>query len=131
MNQPITGDELLNFFKTLDDYAPTLPDSLTAHYLSQAGLHTSDPRIVSRLLGGYHELNLDVFYVFASPNAKISSLNQLLISGYFCSQLLHLFPHLTDISISDQTGVASCTEVHHRSGIRCADSLSDAGQPCR
>lgn len=46
MNQPISGDELLNFFKTLDDYTPTLPDSLTAHYLSQAGLHTSDPRII-------------------------------------------------------------------------------------
>lgn len=46
MNQPITGEELLTFFKSLDEYTPTLPDALTAHYLSQCGLHTSDPRLV-------------------------------------------------------------------------------------
>jgi len=46
MNKPITGDELLTFFKTLDEFTPTLPDSLTSHYLSQAGLQTSDPRII-------------------------------------------------------------------------------------
>jgi len=37
---------LSDFLMQLDDYTPTLPDSVTGHYLASAGFDTSDPRIL-------------------------------------------------------------------------------------
>lgn len=50
--QPVTdqgsaliGDELATFLTTLDDYTPTIPDSVTAYFLQRSGVDTTDQRM--------------------------------------------------------------------------------------
>lgn len=37
---------LIDFVQQLEDYAPTIPDSVCGHYLSRAGFEATDPRMV-------------------------------------------------------------------------------------
>jgi len=41
-----TGPPLADLLVQLEDYAPTIPDSVTRHFLATAGVDTDDPRIV-------------------------------------------------------------------------------------
>ncbi|XP_060578117.1 transcription initiation factor TFIID subunit 10-like isoform X3 [Ruditapes philippinarum] len=37
---------LVDFVQQLEDYTPTIPDSVCGHYLARSGFEASDPRIV-------------------------------------------------------------------------------------
>ncbi len=41
-----TGPPLADLLAQIEDYSPTIPDTVTQYYLSTAGVHTDDPRIV-------------------------------------------------------------------------------------
>merc|ERR1719507_1978481 len=43
---PLPSPPISDFLVQLEDYTPTIPDSVTAHYLASAGLDTTDPRVL-------------------------------------------------------------------------------------
>eukprot|EP00092_Neocalanus_flemingeri_P032665 GFUD01035530.1.p1 GENE.GFUD01035530.1~~GFUD01035530.1.p1 ORF type:complete len:146 (+),score=56.63 GFUD01035530.1:52-489(+) len=44
---PISANKFLNLLDTLEDYNTTVPNTITANYLSRAGMVTSDNRLVT------------------------------------------------------------------------------------
>lgn len=40
------GSSLADFFKDLEDYTPTIPDSVSLYYMRKNGIDNPDPRIV-------------------------------------------------------------------------------------
>jgi transcription initiation factor TFIID subunit 10 len=46
-NEPTTfGQPLSNFLLQLEDYSPTIPDAITAHFLRTSGCDAKDPRLI-------------------------------------------------------------------------------------
>ncbi|KAJ3654953.1 hypothetical protein Zmor_014103 [Zophobas morio] len=46
-NEPTTfGQPLSNFLLQLEDYTPTIPDAVTAHFLRNSGCDAKDPRLI-------------------------------------------------------------------------------------
>ncbi|KAI2799579.1 hypothetical protein RDWZM_007569 [Blomia tropicalis] len=41
-----TGQPLIDFLQYLDDYKPSIPDSVTSHYMHSAGFSVNDPRVL-------------------------------------------------------------------------------------
>ena len=41
-----SGVTLRDFINDLEEYAPTIPDAVTLHYMRKSGVNTADPRIV-------------------------------------------------------------------------------------
>ncbi|KAH9417377.1 Transcription initiation factor TFIID subunit 10 [Dermatophagoides pteronyssinus] len=49
LNDPIfstAGQQLIDFLQYLEDYQPTIPDSVTSHIMHQSGFNTNDTRIL-------------------------------------------------------------------------------------
>ncbi|KAH9390005.1 Transcription initiation factor TFIID subunit 10 [Tyrophagus putrescentiae] len=44
--QQSTGQPLIDFLQFLEDYKPSIPDSVTAHYMNSAGFAANDPRVL-------------------------------------------------------------------------------------
>lgn len=44
--QQASGQPLIDFLQFLDDYKPSIPDSVTAHYMNSAGFAANDPRVL-------------------------------------------------------------------------------------
>lgn len=41
------GHALSDFLLQLEDYSPTVPDSVVSHYLNMSGFEAQDPRLVT------------------------------------------------------------------------------------
>lgn len=44
--QQASGQPLIDFLQFLDDYKPSIPDPVTAHYMNSAGFAANDPRVL-------------------------------------------------------------------------------------
>ncbi|XP_039267133.1 transcription initiation factor TFIID subunit 10-like [Styela clava] len=45
-SEQLTSEEMSDFLSQIEEFTPTIPDSVAAHYLSKSGVDTTDGRIV-------------------------------------------------------------------------------------
>ncbi|CAD6189542.1 unnamed protein product [Caenorhabditis auriculariae] len=73
--QPTEQDNLRNFINHLGEYAPTIPDSVTVHFLKSAGVDSTDPR-VTRLIALAAQKHVSDIVLDAMTIARMKGLGQ-------------------------------------------------------
>ncbi|CAB3397132.1 unnamed protein product [Caenorhabditis bovis] len=68
-------DEVRDFIRQLADYPPTIPDSVTLHFLKSSGVEGTDPR-VARLIALAAQKQVSDIILDAMQNARMKGLGQ-------------------------------------------------------
>ncbi|GBP45782.1 Transcription initiation factor TFIID subunit 10 [Eumeta japonica] len=95
---------LADFLLQLDNYTPSVPDAVVAHYLDSAGFHTQDPRLI-RLIALAAQKFLSEIANDALQHCKVRTSGQPTAKGHkpkerrFLMTMDDLAPALLDCGI--------------------------------